>query len=565
MSEFVVGDMVDNLASQFASAWDCMRELAQNSMDAGTDRIDVWLEFVEGEGHKGTIAIHVDDFGEGMDEAIIDGQLTRLFSSNKEGDLTKIGKFGIGFVSIFALSPHAVLLQTGRGGEYWEILFDRDKSFTKTRLEYPVEGTQITLFLEGNRARYGECVEAARASLTKWCHHSETEITFEDRSDLERPAEAINQPFEVDGLSLIRQSHPGSEIVMALSADPVYGFYNRGLTLAFGGDPEGVLGDRWSHFRGIALKMKSRYLEHTLSRDGVLRDEQYEKAMELLQAAIPAVHERLGQDLAACVAEADWTSEREALYVELTAHLANVPTDVLMALRGAPLLRTLAGGVVTLEHAWQHQRERGVVLVSDTLDEASRRLMADGATVLLAPPRLTSQDVRTAPLENVLWRYLQERSQRHLKARILRLVGFKPSFGRVSKPAEVYLPVELDSAAPAPWSGLVSRAWERLAAIGRPVGSMTTFTVPGMLNPPLFALAQEIAGLVLRNPAFDADDWPKLTLAVNREHPHAQLIEKQAYLHPDLAEACLVRLVLDEMGAPPSLAGPPAPGGTHVD
>ena len=50
MSEFVVGDMVDNLASQFASAWDCMRELAQNSMDAGTDRIDVWLEFVEGEG-----------------------------------------------------------------------------------------------------------------------------------------------------------------------------------------------------------------------------------------------------------------------------------------------------------------------------------------------------------------------------------------------------------------------------------------------------------------------------------------------------------------------------------
>ena len=44
------------------------------------------------------LGIHVDDFGEGMDEAIIDAQLTRMFSSTKENDLTKIGKFGIGFL-----------------------------------------------------------------------------------------------------------------------------------------------------------------------------------------------------------------------------------------------------------------------------------------------------------------------------------------------------------------------------------------------------------------------------------------------------------------------------------
>ena len=35
--------------------------------------------------------------GEGMNEEIIDHQLTRLFASGKAGDLTKIGKFGIGF------------------------------------------------------------------------------------------------------------------------------------------------------------------------------------------------------------------------------------------------------------------------------------------------------------------------------------------------------------------------------------------------------------------------------------------------------------------------------------
>jgi len=102
---------VSNLVTQFSSKTDCFRELVQNSIDAGSTRVDVWMEYEPGDGHLGTIEIHVDDFGEGMDEAIIDGQLTQLFSSSKENDLTKIGKFGIGFVSVFALEPAGVLVE----------------------------------------------------------------------------------------------------------------------------------------------------------------------------------------------------------------------------------------------------------------------------------------------------------------------------------------------------------------------------------------------------------------------------------------------------------------------
>ena len=39
---------------------------------------------------------------------IIETKLTRLFSSQKDGDRTKIGKFGIGFVSVFAIGPDVV-------------------------------------------------------------------------------------------------------------------------------------------------------------------------------------------------------------------------------------------------------------------------------------------------------------------------------------------------------------------------------------------------------------------------------------------------------------------------
>src|SRR6478609_2793970 len=104
-----------NLVNQFARPLDFLRELAQNSIDAGSPRIDVSVSFTppSPEETHGVLRIQVDDYGEGMDEDTIDNQLTRLFSSSKEHDLTKIGKFGIGFTSIFAIRPEAVLLRTG--------------------------------------------------------------------------------------------------------------------------------------------------------------------------------------------------------------------------------------------------------------------------------------------------------------------------------------------------------------------------------------------------------------------------------------------------------------------
>ena len=183
----VANQAVENLVTQFSSALDFYRELVQNSIDAGSAAIDIWLDFVPDEdgGAGGVIEIHVDDHGEGMNEEIIDEQLTTLFSSSKENDQTKIGKFGIGFVSVFAPKPRAVLVQTGRGGEYWEVLFDQDRSFTKARLSTPVEGTQITLFLEGDRALYTELVSRSLETVDHWCRHSEAEITFEDRASLD--------------------------------------------------------------------------------------------------------------------------------------------------------------------------------------------------------------------------------------------------------------------------------------------------------------------------------------------------------------------------------------------
>lgn len=315
---------LENLVGQFSSKYDCFRELVQNSIDAGSQLIEVWTEFESDGRGAGTATLHVDDDGEGMNRSIIDGQLTKLFSSRKEGDLTKIGKFGIGFVSIFALEPEAVILHTGRGGEYWEVFFHADRSFQLKELETPTEGTQVAMFLKVSEAGYQEMVSEIRSTLIHWCAHSETEILFEDRSG-DAPGGSINQAFEVEGELLTRFEVPGTEIVAAYHSNPVYGFYNRGLALYFGSDGLSVLENRADRYSHISFKVKSRYLEHTLSRETVVKDENYRKAMQLLDDVVDgALLDALVESLEA-LAGKQRSVEEEDQYRRYCGYLAYEP------------------------------------------------------------------------------------------------------------------------------------------------------------------------------------------------------------------------------------------------
>jgi hypothetical protein len=376
---------VDNLVTQFASHLDFYRELIQNSIDAGSTTIDAWMEFIPGEEDQGTIAIHVDDSGDGMTEAIIDGQLTKLFSSQKEGDLTKIGKFGIGFVSVFACKPKAVLVHTGRDGECWEVCFDADRSFVKTRLETPVDGTQITLFLAGDRGRYNELVTASRATLKRWCSHSDVEVTFEDRSRIDGgQIEAINEPFTVAGEPSIQVEVDGITITAAYSAAPVYGFYNKGLALAVSSDAAATLGELAPRFEHVAFKVKSHHFEHTLSRDTVVRNESYRRMMGLVSEAVAgALQDALVAEISALVAAKGWGLPEVSRYDRLIGALAREPAAEVARHAQAPLLRTLDGAPLTLA-----QVERAIhgdrLYLSDARSPVIDYLMKDGVAVIFA-------------------------------------------------------------------------------------------------------------------------------------------------------------------------------------
>ena len=397
---------MENLVNQFARPMDFLRELAQNSMDAGTPRIDVIMEYEPGE-PSGVLSIHVVDYGDGMDEEIIDKQLTRLFSSNKENDLTKIGKFGIGFTSIFAIKPEAVLLQTGRHGEYWELLFHADRSYEKRALTEPVSGTKITLFKRFDEEEAAKFVKEAQFVLTYWCEHSEIPIYFEDKTQksgsqsataedadpfaaFSSSAEANNTqrvdgPLAMEDADLVyAEDGPNYSLVIGYDAQPTYGFYNAGLTLVSSHSPD-VLGDYAKQLQHVSFKIKCDDLEHTLTRDNVLQDEQWHKMMDVLLAA----HQKLRDRLLERVLKAVASGASLGLWYRYLAEELQLDGAAIVQTKehhAAPLFVDVGGQTFSLQQLEQQEAKYGVVFYDPGTTRLSQEMRAKGFWLLQDTP-----------------------------------------------------------------------------------------------------------------------------------------------------------------------------------
>lgn len=364
-----VQDTLNNLIEQFSDVYCFYRELIQNSLDAGTNRVDVSLEFMppEKKGEDGVIIINIDDYGEGMNREIIDNQLTRLFSSSKENDLSKIGKFGIGFVSVFAIKPKAVNIDTSRDGEDWRILFDEDRKFKRFKRDYPVDGTKLQIFKPGINKFYDVFLQKSKETVIFWCKHSEAEIYFQD--------ELINQPFEVDSPCSIHETNDTAEIAAGYTSDeaPFFGYYNQGLTLMEG---------KKKFFHQVMFKVKSKYLEHTLTRDNIMEDENYYKAMQavedLVNTKLPAKLFRMIEDeLKKDEKETDLYQQllEFAEYYFVNVHL--VPTDC----RKNFIARDIDGGFLSFNDLLA-LKSQGMILydsgknpVTDALTKSGKKII----------------------------------------------------------------------------------------------------------------------------------------------------------------------------------------------
>jgi molecular chaperone HtpG len=364
-----VADALKGLIHQFADPMACFRELVQNAVDAGSAEIDVRFEYAQGR-----LVAHVDDYGEGMDRNIIDHRLTRLFSSGKEGDRTKIGRFGIGFVSVFALDPEVVCIDTSRAGEHWRVIFKPDRSFTRAARPTPVDGTKISIYKTMPQAEAEAFATRARAAIAFWCAHVPADIRVEGRS--------ISRPFAL-GLACEVAAEIGDTRIAAgydAGDGSSIAYYNRGLTL---------LEESPGPYPGVRVKLWSPELEHTMTRDNVMRDEGFERALTRARAQVTGpLRERLVallRERAAISAPHRESQPTDALLGHLARHVRaddDLPRDAWRL----PLVRCHHAGAVDLK-ALRRLGKAGKVFVAEDESPLTERVHARGDLVVAAEAR----------------------------------------------------------------------------------------------------------------------------------------------------------------------------------
>jgi molecular chaperone HtpG len=358
-----VGDALESIVHQFADPWAFLRELVQNAIDAGSEQIDVRIDH---DAAREAMVIEVVDFGEGMTREIIDTRLTRLFSSAKDGDYTKIGRFGIGFVSVFAIDPDVVCVDTGRTGEWWRVVFRRDRTFERIRLHEPVEGTTVRLYKRAGAAEVEEARARARETLGYWCKHARVEVRLGD--------EIVSGPMDLGGLCKVAHEEHGTTLVMALVEEraALRGYYHAGLTLHE---------ERDESLPHVAFKVDSRFLEHTLTRDNVIRDDNYTKAMAIVGAVartrlVAALFEALERLAGGGEGGA---SERALLYRSAAAQLAAGAPDP--AWLGRAIVPMLGGPPASIAELRGRGRARELYR-SPVMSPVVERLLAAGHRVI---------------------------------------------------------------------------------------------------------------------------------------------------------------------------------------
>jgi hypothetical protein len=412
--EHIAEQALEQLVHQFARPMDFIRELVQNSIDAGTPRIEIWVDWSEPEGTatQGVLQIHVDDFGEGMDESIIDSQLTRMFSSTKENDLTKIGKFGIGFTSIFAMNPSAVVVHTGRHGESWEIFFHADRSFDKVRLDRPVRGTQITLFKELHPAHVDSTISELREVLVYWCEHSSVPIQFSGSGPLQQPeaaqgsdpwagfdapaeitsaAETIARPMDLDTDIKVRLEQDGVEVIVGYLEDASHSFFNGGITLVRT-TATGTIDYPGPPLHHLSFKVKYRMLEHTLTRDNVIQDAAWAKTLEVVQEASRLLPSMLVDHVEQRVADPKQLAGQWQQH--LAEELEHRPELCSGLVEHRALLAGLDGTPIRTSDMLKQGRQWDGILTRSRLPELNERLQAHGLHLL--DPSLTTERLALA-------------------------------------------------------------------------------------------------------------------------------------------------------------------------
>ncbi len=371
----VEGGIVDDLVQQFADPLAFYRELVQNAIDAETEEVVVTVQHSPGQ----PVVISVTDRGEGMDQEVLQEKLLVLFRSGKEDQDDKIGKFGVGFVSVLAMNPERVTVRTSKGkGKSHVLHLHRDHSYELFEAGGGKRsGTTVSLTVQMEDDAVPGLVKRSLEALARWCRYARTPIHFREVRQGDVVSEArIDRPLGFDDAEVqVTHVEGGTRVVVALQdAQGHYaGFFNQGLLLHETRSPFGGILD------GVRFIVQDARLEHTLSRDDVRRDGAFRRSLKLVERVaekqlIPAALMKLAEH-----AETT-TPDHARLMARLIAAMPALPID--------PRDFTLRQLVpVDGKRGVRVRDARKRLVLADRSDALTKRLVHEGWVVVSAAIR----------------------------------------------------------------------------------------------------------------------------------------------------------------------------------
>lgn len=276
-----IESIVGELSKQFREPEDCYREVIQNNIDAETPQIDIYLDSEKINKTKSKFTVTFEDYGIGMNFNDRKKFFLKLFASSKEHNPKKIGQYGIGISSIFALNLKEVNVESSGksadGVESWG-LHIKDIDELPSYRHYDIaerKGTKISLTKIVNTKDIAQHKAKVKEKVAFYCERSRTPIYIEK--------EFINKEFDLDSMIKISQNRDGLEYILSVGEkEPHFEIFNNRLKLQ---DGKSLFSDCGTD-RMVSCLISSPYFKHTFSRDSVVKNDTFKSVMDEVRRAI---------------------------------------------------------------------------------------------------------------------------------------------------------------------------------------------------------------------------------------------------------------------------------------
>lgn len=319
--------------------WIFVRELLQNSRDAGATRVRFEVE------QDGVIErVTCIDDGDGMSFDHARRYLFSLYASSKEGAKNQAGRFGVGFWSILRFDPAQILIRSfPRGGAPWGLRLDGSLA-TATHADGPTTpGTIITLERPRGDGRLEHRIFDAVWQSGRYLHH---------RDDLDRPVaitingRSANAEFSLGAPSTAFRKRDLRGVV-GLGPSPRVELFCRGLRVRAAASLEDLVAPAGRHTSRMRVLFPE--LPGGLAPQALLESE----SLELLLSRSDARDNRALQKLVRLAQrELERLVERQLAHARPQAWYGRMFDAVRAALRRSVMIRSLvgaaAGGAIAL-------------------------------------------------------------------------------------------------------------------------------------------------------------------------------------------------------------------------